>query len=326
MVEEGPRLSGVSEGMGASSEATWSVLIPVHDCAHYLAHALEGVVLQLGGRSDATVMVFDDDSSDDPQSIVARVAPNSRYQRNPTRLGAVGTFNHALRQAEGTFVHLLHGDDGVLPGYYERMEEVLERTGAVAAVCRTRYIDEHGRPGRATRSYRAGTGLWTNALSMLSVSNRIRPASIVVRRSAYEDTGGFREDLPHAADWEMWTRLAATGPIAFVDEVLAEHRRHDGSDTADRVRTGANIKERVSALTLISGLVPVERRRWTVRRGLLYSGAFAWRTAALSARRARWRVAARQAAEGTRCLLGLTDPATAVATSTRWPSVRSVNH
>ena len=40
--------------------------------------------------------------------------------------------------------------------------------------------------------------------------------SVLVRRNAYERVGGFDPTLVHAADWEMWTRLAAFGPVAIV--------------------------------------------------------------------------------------------------------------
>ena len=130
-----------------------------------------------------------------------------------------------------------------------------------------------------TRSYRKGTGVWTNALDAFAVSNRVRTPGIVVRRAAYEQVGGYRTDLPHAADWEMWTRLAAHGPIVFVDEVLACYRRHASSDTSARVRTGANIRERVTAIGVIGGHVAPNRRARTTRRALAYAVVFATRTA-----------------------------------------------
>ena len=132
-------------------------------------------------------------------------------------------------------MHLLHGDDMVLPGFYPAMEQALADPTAVAAVCRAQDVDAHSSPTYITRSYRQGTGVWMNALDALAVSNRVRAPGIVVRRAAYERVGGYRTDLPHAADWEMWARLAAHGPVVFVDQVLACYRRHDTSDTSTRV-------------------------------------------------------------------------------------------
>jgi hypothetical protein len=124
----------------------------------------------------------------------------------------------------------------------------------------------------------------------------------VVRRSAYERVGGFRADLPHAADWDMWTRLAAHGPIVFVDEVLARYRRHAASDTSTRVRTGENVRERVTAIGVVLAYAPPGRRRRLGRRALAYAAVFALRTAVQQARAGQPDVAARQVREALRCL------------------------
>jgi GT2 family glycosyltransferase len=286
----------------AAARARWSVVIPVHNCADYLAHALPEVVAQLGERDDAEIIVVDDMSGDDPASVVERLGKGRvQYRPNPGHLGAIGTFNRCLALATGELVHLLHGDDAVLPGFYTAMDQALAGPAPVAAFCRVRDIDAHNTPIYTTRSYRKGTGVWTDALDAFAVSNRVRTPGIVVRRTAYERVGGFRTDLPHAADWEMWTRLAAHGPIVFVDQVLACYRRHDSSDTSDRVLTGANVRERVSAIGVVGGHVAPNRRARNTRRALAYSVVFASRTALSLARAGNWSAASRQGLEALRC-------------------------
>ena len=162
-------------------------------------------------------------------------------------------------------------------------------------------IDAHNTSTYISRSYRRGTGVWRDALDAFAVSNRVRAPGIVVRRAAYERVGGYRTDLPHAADWEMWTRLAAHGPIVFVDQVLACYRRHDISDTVARVATGANIRERVTAIGVVGGHVAPNRRARTTRRALAYSVVFATRTALSLARAGNWSAAGRQGREAVRC-------------------------
>lgn len=281
----------------------WSVVIPVHNCADYLASALPEVVAQLADWDQAEIIVVDDASDDDPSVVVQQLGKGKvRYVANPHNLGAVRTFNRCIELATGDLVHLLHGDDGVYPGFYSAMDKAMSDPETVAATCRTCYVDANGRPGHTTKSYRNGTGVWTNALEAQAVSNRIRPPGIVVRRHAYERIGGFRTDLPHAADWDMWVRLAATGPIVFIDEVLAYYRRHDASDTAERVRSGANIRERVTAIGVVSQYIPAERRGRTTRLALAFSAVFATRTAASLIRHGNWRAATRQLWEAARCL------------------------
>lgn len=287
----------------ATTRPTWSVVIPVHDCAGYLERALPEVLAQLGGRDDAEVLVVDDASTDDPAEVVARVGRGRvGYRPNPGHLGAIGTFNRCVTLARGELVHLLHGDDLVRPGFYAALEDAFADADVVAAVCRAQDVDADDRPTHTTRSYRRGTGVWPDALESLAVSNRVRAPGIVVRRSAYERVGGYRTDLPHAADWEMWTRLAALGPVVFVDEVLAAYRRHAASDTSGRVRTGENVRERVRAIGVVLAHVPAPRRRALGRRALAYAVVFAARTALRLLRAGEPGPAARQVREALRCL------------------------
>ena len=280
----------------------WSVVIPVHNCAGYLARALPGVVAQLGDRGDAEIVVVDDDSSDHPERVVDELGQGRvRLVRNVANLGAVATFNRGISLARGEIIHLLHGDDETLPGFYAQMEQAFSAPTTVAAVCRVQDIDGDGVTRYTTRSYRQGTGVWDDALDSLAVSNRVRAPGIAVRRSAYEQTGGYRTDLPHAADWEMWTRLAAHGRVVFVDEVLARYRKHDGSHTSTLVRTGANVRERVTAIGVVSEHLAPEHRTAAVRRALAYSVFFAGRAALTRARAGDLVASSRQAREAARC-------------------------
>ena len=296
-----PEIAHIS-AVTATDRPRWSVVIPVHDCADYLVQALPEVVAQLGDRDDAEIFVVDDNSSDDPASVIERLGRGRvQHRPNPEHLGAIGTFNRCLELATGDLVHLLHGDDAVLPGFYTAMEQALAEPTVIAAVCRVQDIDAQNTPTYITRSYRKGTGVWTDALHAFAVSNRVRAPGIVVRRAAYERVGGYRTDLPHVADWEMWTRLAAHGPIVFVDQVLAVYRRHDASDSSARIRTGANIRERVAAIGVVCGHVPPDRQASTRRRALAYSVVFASRTALKLARAGKWPAAGRQGWEAFRC-------------------------
>ena len=295
----GPTIHPVAPG----DRPVWSVVIPAHQCADLVGRTVSSVLEQLGERHDAEIIVVDDGSTDHPEHAVAAVDPDGRVvvERNDRALGAVANFNRCLRATRGRYVHLLHGDDIVFPGFYERMERALDEPGIVTAVCRARYIDGHDRSGVVTRHEREGSGRWDGVLHTLAVSNRIRPAAIVARRDAYEQVGGFRTDLPHAADWEMWMRLAAHGPVYFVDEALAAYRIHGASDTATRVRTGINIRERREVLDDIVAYLPPSDRSAVRRKARGYSGLYAVRTAGRSLRTGDVRAVAAQLREAAIC-------------------------
>jgi hypothetical protein len=83
--------------------------------------------------------------------------------------------------------------------------------------------------------------------------------------------------------------------------VLACHRRHDTSDTSARIRTGANVRERVTAIGVVGAHVAPNRRARTTRKALAYSVVFATRTALSLVRAGKWSAACRQGREAVRC-------------------------
>jgi glycosyltransferase involved in cell wall biosynthesis len=297
---------------GEHGRPRWSVMIPTHQCAAYLGPCLESVLGQLGdtgfAADDVEIVVVDDCSDDAPEAVVDTIGGGRvRFARNQRNLGAIGNFNACLEAATGEFVHLLHGDDLSAPGFYAAASQVFDdQPGVATFVARTTYIDEHGVAAETTRSERTGSGIWDDALAVLAVSNRVRPPAVAVRRSVLEAVGGFRTDLPHAADWEMWARLAAHGPMWFEDRSLARYRRHSASDTAGRVLSGDNIAERLRCIDLIASHVAPDRRAPLIRRARAYSALFAARTALGLARSGHLGGAGRQLSGAARSLRAAT--------------------
>lgn len=280
----------------ASPTPRWSVVIPAHNCANYLEPCLQSVMGQMGQRADAEIIVVDDGSTDHPEDVVARVGGGRvRLVRNNTALGAVPNFNRCLGLARGELVHLLHGDDLVLPGFYAAMDSAFDTSGLSAAFCRTQHIDEHGTPIAVTRRYVPGGGVWRTALETMASANRVAAPSIVVTAETYKAAGTFDEALPHAADWDMWARAAAHGPIYFVDRVLAQYRVHAANDTSKRLRTGANMSERYAALEHVIAHVPEGTHTRVRRRAAALGAIYALRMARRRLRAGDFRTAGVQA-------------------------------
>ena len=61
----------------------------------------------------------------------------------------------------------------------------------------------------------------------------ISTQTILVKRSAFEQTGGFREDMPRLQDWELVLRLAKLGMFCCVKEPLVLVFATPGNLTSD---------------------------------------------------------------------------------------------
>src|ERR1019366_2410924 len=192
------------------------------------------VLSQDPGPEEMQIEVVDDVSLvDDPEPIVRRVAGHRvSFFRNPRNLGLMPNFNNSVERARGHWVHILHTDDFVLPGYYERMKIALQdRSDIGAAFCRYAQVDEHENWRCTSAMESPKAGILPGFIEKIASACIIQFASMVVRRSVYQQLGGFRLDLPYAADWEMWIRIAAHYPIWYEPTTLAAWRIHSHTAT-----------------------------------------------------------------------------------------------
>ena len=61
-------------------------------------------------------------------------------------------------------------------------------------------------------------------------SNPIRTTGcVLIRREAFERTGGFREDVTIIDDWLMWIELSKISPIVYLDSEILAYRLHSNS-------------------------------------------------------------------------------------------------
>jgi hypothetical protein len=66
-------------------------------------------------------------------------------------------------------------------------------------------------------------------IERLAVHNHVSTATAIVRTSVQKQLGGYRGELPHAGDLEMWLRFALYSKVAYIPEPQAAYRRHDGN-------------------------------------------------------------------------------------------------
>jgi glycosyltransferase involved in cell wall biosynthesis len=236
-------------------------MIPAYNRTQYLEKTLRSVLSQDPGPEEMQIEVVDDGSLlDDPEPIVRRVAGDRvSFVRNPRNLGPNPNFNNCVERSIGQWLHVLHTDDFVLPGFYERLKAALEcRSDVGAAFCRHAFIDENERCLWTSELESPTAGILPDFIEKIGASQRIQAPSIVVRRSVYEQLGGARLDLPFSADWEMWIRITAHFPIWYEPAILAAYRVHSRSYTAD-FKGGENVADLRRCIELSRRWLPPDR-------------------------------------------------------------------
>ncbi len=252
----------------------WSVMLPSYESDAYLARALASVLAQDPGSAAMQIEVIDDGSrTGDPQALVERIGGGRvGFHRNPSNLGATETFNTCLRRARGHWVHILHADDEVLPGFYAAYQRVIElRDDLVMVVGPVITIDAHGERLNAQGPAPTGDGcVLRDFVKRQATRQQVQFAGWVLRRESCERAGGFCTLFHHCADMELAFRLGLLGPVGSVALPYGCYRIHAGSDSRRLMVTGENIREitlaiRINRRRLARARLPAQRRSWRTR-------------------------------------------------------------
>jgi hypothetical protein len=283
----------------------WSVMIPTYNCATHLRETLASVLAQFPDEASVQVEIVDDCStSDDPAAVVAELGGGRvTFFRQPRNVGHVANFNTCIQRARGDLVHILHGDDVVRDGFYERMEAAFQQEPDIgAAFCRVIVMDELGHWQFLKPLLQQEPGLLRNHIRRIAVEHPIPTPSIVVKRAVYETVGGFDCRFTSSGeDIEMWLRIAGRFPIWYEPEPLALYRLREGSLTGNAVRTGLNIREATLAVESFRPHLPVAEREEIVRTSRRNIALWAVQLSRHALSTGEYRTAAHQAAEAVRC-------------------------
>ena len=242
----------------------WSVMIPAYNCINYLEETINSVLQQALPIDQMQIEVIDDCSTDgDVEALVQRVGKGRvGYFKKETNGGSLRNFESCINRAKGIYVHILHGDDKVKPGFYAEIAVLFEKHPEVGA-CYTsyEYIDSSSRPnGWSVKSLQDNAGVISNWLEKIAVSNIVQPPAIVVKREVYERLGSFFA-VHYGEDWEMWVRIAAHYPVAYSPKTLACYRVHGSNITTHSILSGQNIKDIQKVIEIINNYLPKHLRR-----------------------------------------------------------------
>jgi glycosyltransferase involved in cell wall biosynthesis len=227
-------------------------MIPTFNCAAYLGATLRSLRDQ--GLDQSQIVVVDDGSLDDPEAVVARFGDVVvSFHRHERHIGMVANFNACIERAERRWVHILHGDDLVLPGAYANFSSLLARfSHCRAAFARVVTVDEQGRwRGTSPVLGDAADGELAYSTPRWGLTP-VQFAGVVFEHAAADEVGRFDSSLSHTADWDLWWRLARRFTVAYSNLCLGAYREFDGNDSSTLRRTAGNLRQSLDQLNRIA--------------------------------------------------------------------------
>jgi hypothetical protein len=195
------------------------VVIPTRDRHALVAEAVRSALRQ--SHRDLAVWVVDN-GSERPVELPPDVRADERVRL--LRADGVATPSHArnaaLAQARAEYVAFLDDDDCWHGQKLERqlrvMEAAPERVGMVACGFALQT------PGYRRRDYIPHTG--ADLRRRLLEHPVFWPSTVMVRRTALDAAGGFREQTSRVEDWYLWVQLTDRFDVEVIPEILVERR------------------------------------------------------------------------------------------------------
>lgn len=209
------------------------MIIPTYNRASMLRQAIHSVLAQT--YDDLELIVVDDGSTDGTREMVATIHDSRvRYiwQENQERSIAR---NNGVLEATGELLGFLDSDDLWLPNKLAGQVELIDKhSDAVLVYGSVIHINDHN--------------LLVNPLDLINQSDEpevrdwandllygcpLTSISMLMRRSAFEDTGGFDPSLSFSEDWDLWIRLSELGSFCSVHSPVSAVRVHSSRSIND---------------------------------------------------------------------------------------------
>ena len=178
-----------------------SIIIPVYNAAPYIADTLESVLQST--YTDIEIVCMDDGSTDESWSILKQHAEKDKRIRvfHQENAGVCKARNEAIAASHGEYILPIDADDLLLPQFISQAVSVLNSHQEVKVVAPT------------AEFFGERTGLWRlPAFNLRKEAHKnILAACAMYRRTDFDRTGGYCEEIIAREDWEFWIHMLKDG-------------------------------------------------------------------------------------------------------------------
>jgi len=213
---------------------TVDIIVPCYRYGHYLRDCVASVLSQ--ANVDVRVLIIDDASPDNTVEIgtaLAREDSRVDFRRHSVNQGHIATYNEGIEWASADYLLLLSADDYLLPGALSQAVDLMNNHPEVGFTFGKAITYKDGETLDPT-SFSLNASNWRifkglDFIKLSGVNNIVPAPTAVIRTELQKRLGGYRAELPHSGDMEMWLRLAAHASVGMSDAYHAVYRRHSGN-------------------------------------------------------------------------------------------------
>jgi Glycosyltransferases involved in cell wall biogenesis len=189
----------------------------------WLSQAVESILQQT--LEDFEFIIINDGSTDGTRDILAEYASTDGRIRvyHQANLGLISSLNKGCELARGEYIARMDADDVAFPDRFEKQLEFLTRQPAVALLGGgISEVDETGQHLR-TLSFP------TTSLAIrehLQHGNCFAHPTVMFKKAAFFELGGYRRAFLHAEEYDLWLRMAEKYEVANLTVPVLYYRLH----------------------------------------------------------------------------------------------------
>lgn len=227
---------GVNQINLSVSDSCVDIVLPVYKGEKTIKKSIESVLNQT--YSNFNLIIVDDCSTDGTSEICKSYLFDDRvsYIRLSERKGISHALNKGISSSNAHFIARQDADDIWLPWHLDlliyKLEQVenLELIGSKVDVDYTSLPMKLDRGGFGTL---CGEDLWL----VLAYKNVFNHSTVVFKRSAYLEAGGYDSACDGFEDWHLWSRIMTKDNSCILDTVTAFYRLSEFYENRMRFRT-----------------------------------------------------------------------------------------
>jgi len=201
-----------------------SVVMPVYNGERFLRESLDSVFAQT--FQDFELLCIDDGSADNSVTVLEQYGSRLRVVRQQNA-GQSAARNAGVALAKGEYVAFLDQDDLWYPSKLAGQVTTLEADNQVVLVhCNFDRIDENGRMLQEAAGLVERSSALASSMGELIGEALIFPSAMMIRKDAYQRSGGFCSELQGFEDFDLIARLKQQGAFVMLNERGMAYRVH----------------------------------------------------------------------------------------------------
>ena len=222
----------------SQSDTPVDIVMPVYNGAETISQTIDSVLNQT--HQAFRLLIVDDGSTDNTEEVCKPYLVDERIQYiREDHKGISETLNCGVSLSQTTYVARQDADDVWMPWHLDFLLQELEKNPQLDLIGARVVAEEDAMTDKIRRNrtnHLMGEKLWLE----LAYQNVFNHSTVIFKRSAYDEAGGYDTKCDGFEDWHLWSRMV-TKDNALVLNVTTTYYR-----LSERHKRGMSFRARLA--------------------------------------------------------------------------------